>query len=155
MKPQEFFDKYATFAINEQIRSGVPASITLAQAALESGWGESQLTKLANNFFGIKKGNNWNGETILMPTPWDSTPNSEFRKYDSPADSFKDHSEFLKTNSRYKSLFNTDNYINWANGLQLAQYAEAPNYGSSLIREIDLYGLHQYDLKASKKNSLS
>jgi flagellum-specific peptidoglycan hydrolase FlgJ len=152
MNPKDFFDTYSSYAINEQIRSGVPASITLAQAALESGWGESALTKQANNFFGIKTGIGWTGETINFPTPDDPTPTSDFRKYSSPRESFHDHSLFLQNNHRYASLFNTDSYVNWADGLQLAGYGGTGYYGSTLIKMIEQYNLHQYDLQAVKKN---
>lgn len=155
MNQQDFFNTYSQYAINEQIRTGIPASITLSQAALESGWGESQLTKQANNFFGIKKGIGWNGETVFFSTPLDSTPTSEFRKYNSPQESFHDHSLFLQNNQRYKSLFNLDSYVDWANGLQAAGYSESSTYAQSLINEIDTYGLNKYDSLAAKKKLLS
>lgn len=151
MKPAEFYEKYAPWAVNEFIRSGVPASITLAQAALESGYGESQLTREACNFFGIKKGVGWKGETYTIATPKDNTAYSEFRKYDSPRESFKDHSNFLLLNQRYKSLFKDSDYKNWANGLQAAGYSETPTYGSTVIQIIEKYGLQKYDEEARKK----
>lgn len=151
MTRKDFFDKYARWAIDEQIRSGVPASITLAQAGIESGWGESQLTKQACNFFGIKKGYNWKGETAVFPTPLDPTPTSEFRKYPSPRESFRDHSDFLIQNPRYKGLFNDNDYKNWATELEQYGYSTSSNYAETIISVIETNKLYEYDKKAVKK----
>lgn len=157
-KQQAFFDKYKNYAMQTQILFGVPASITLAQAALESGWGESGLTKNANNFFGIKADSSWKGEKYLIGTKeyvnnGYITIQSYFRKYNSPVDSFNDHAKFLLNNSRYKGLFLLDvyNYKDWANGLKTAGYATAPNYGTVLINMIQQYELFKYDQMAAKK----
>lgn len=142
MSPQEFFDTYKDWAIETMARSGVPASISLAQAAIESGYGESRLAKTANNFFGIKVSALWFGPYVLAS---DDKPNEKFRKYNTVYDSFIDHADFLKLNSRYYSLFDSTDYIKWANGLQQAGYATSPTYASSLINTIEKYGLDQYD----------
>lgn len=151
MSPDDFFKEYSQDAINEQIRSGIPASIILAQAAIESGYGQSLLTIQANNFFGIKQGNNWNGETAVFSTQNDSTATSVFRKYATPRDSFKDHTDFLNSNKRYVSCFGNTDYIAWANCLEHAGYSETAGYGQSLINLIQKYNLQEYDKKAVQK----
>lgn len=145
MSPIDFFSLYKDWAIETQSKSGVPASITLAQAAIESAYGESSLTKKANNFFGIKTAGYplWFGEHVLA---FDVLPDQKFRKYATPYDSFIDHADFLKLNKRYRSLFENTNYRDWANGLQTAGYAEATNYSQSLINIIENYSLDQYDV---------
>lgn len=141
MSPQEFFDKYKDWAIETMAKSGVPASITLAQAAIESGWGESRLAKIANNFFGIKL-HSWIGDYVLAN---DDKPNEKFRKYKTAYDSFIDHADFLMTNKRYDSLFDSTDYKKWAEELQKAGYATAQTYANSLISTIEKYGLDKYD----------
>ena len=122
---------------------GIPASITLAQGILESGAGKSELTRNSNNHFGIKALGGWTGKIYLA---WDDeTEKSRFRCYDSADESFKDHSEFLKNNSRYRDLFDKSvyDYRGWANGLQRAGYATATNYAKALIGYIDAYQLYE------------
>ena len=165
MKPQDFFNKYGPYALDAQNRYNIPASITLAQAALESGWGESGLTKTANNFFGIKDQANdeWYGAYIEMNTGevfngQNVTIKSRFRNYADAGEGFKDHASFLLKNKRYKSLFdiniNEPNYwIKWAQGLKAAGYATALNYDSTLINLITKYRLTEWDQKAIKKKS--
>lgn len=166
MKPKDFFAKYAPMAMDTQMKFGVPASVTLAQAALESGWGESGLTIKANNFFGIKDQANdeWLGASINMKTGevfngQNVTINSNFRKYDSALDSFNDHAKFLLKNKRYASLFKIDlnapdYYVQWSNGLQKAGYATALNYGSTLSNMIEIYKLTDYDKQAILKKKV-
>ncbi len=122
----------------------IPASITLAQGLLESGAGKSKLAVEANNHFGIKCHNNWNGETIRID---DDEKNECFRKYPSPEMSYEDHSQFLITRNRYASLFEleTTDYKGWAHGLKAAGYATNPKYAPQLIKLIEDYKLHQYD----------
>lgn len=160
MKQQDFFTKYAPWAMDAQNKFGIPASITLAQAALESSWGESGLTKTANNFFGIKDQakDEWYGEFVEMKTGevfngTSTTISSKFRKYSDPGESFKDHASFLLKNKRYASLFNLEptDYIKWAQGLKLAGYATGLNYDSTLINLVVKYNLQQYDALAVKK----
>lgn len=144
MSRQEYIDTYKDQAMKEMFRSGVPASITLAQGILESADGNSPLARYANNHFGIKCHNTWNGETFIMD---DDAKNECFRKYNSVFESFKDHSDFLSTRSRYSELFQlklTD-YQGWAKGLKKAGYATNPKYADILIQIIETYGLHQYD----------
>ena len=141
-----FFEKYKDWAILTQGRSSVPASITLSQAALESGYGTSRLAREANSFFGIKKPGcpKWYGEIILAN---DDKPNEEFRKYKTIYDSFIDHADWLECNKRYDSLFENTNYIDWSNGLQEAGYATDKTYASLLIGIIEKYGLQKYDIE--------
>jgi len=142
VNPKEFFDKYSEWAILSQSRSGVPASIILAQAALESGYGTSKLAITANNYFGIKVSPLWFGDFVLAN---DDKPNEKFRKYNTVYDSFIDHADFLMENSRYDSLFNNTDYIQWANGLQKSGYATDNAYASKLISTIEQFGLAKYD----------
>lgn len=135
---------YKDLAISEMKRTGVPASITLAQGMLESDYGRSSLARYGNNHFGIKCHNDWTGQTI---TQHDDRRNECFRKYRRPEDSFYDHSDFLKSVSRYRSLFDIDptNYKAWAHGLKSAGYATNPDYAGLLIRKIEENRLYEFD----------
>lgn len=139
----DYIQAYKGIAIEEMNRYGIPASIKLAQALLESGNGNSYLAKNANNHFGIKCGGSWNGRSISRP---DDGPNDCFRVYRDPAESFKDHSQFL-LRKRYEQLFrlDKDDYKGWARGLKAAGYATNPKYAQLLIDLIERYDLHQYD----------
>jgi peptidoglycan hydrolase-like protein with peptidoglycan-binding domain len=144
-----FLDRVAADAIRSQRQTGVPASVTLAQAALESGWGKSGLSTKANNFFGIK-GEGPAGH-VLMPTKeflngkW-VTVNAKFRKYDSPQGSFADHGKFLRENRRYANAFkHTDNAAQFAREIHKAGYATDPAYADKLISIINKYGLERFD----------
>ena len=141
---QDYVELYGQMAVNEMHRSGVPASITLAQGILESGCGNSQLTRNANNHFGIKCHTGWEGKGYYMD---DDAEDECFRVYESAEESFKDHSEFLTSRPRYKGLFDlkkTD-YKGWAKGLKQAGYATNPKYADLLIKIIEEEGLHAYD----------
>lgn len=140
----EYIEKYKDDAIREMNLSGVPASITLAQGILESGDGNSPLAMYANNHFGIKCHTGWKGETMHID---DDEKDECFRKYNTVYESFQDHSEFLKTRTRYAALFElkiTD-YKGWANGLKEAGYATNPKYPQLLIDLIEQHNLSQYD----------
>jgi len=145
--PQEYIAKYKELAIIEMHRSGVPASITLAQGVLESNSGNSRLAKFANNHFGIKCKGSWTGKVIYAN---DDAPDECFRAYESVLASYQDHSEFLRVNWRYHELFElqSTDYEGWCHGLRKAGYATNPQYGNILISLIDRYELHQYDLAA-------
>ena len=146
----EYIEMYKDDAIREMHRSGVPASITLAQGILESGNGNSALARYANNHFGIKCHSDWKGETFIQD---DDEKDECFRKYNHVLESYEDHSDFLKK-KRYAFLFDlkiTD-YKGWANGLKKAGYATNPKYPKLLIDIIELNNLSQYD-KAPKKSS--
>ena len=138
-----FIKKYKNIAIQEMDRTGIPASIKLAQGILESGCGNSKLALKGNNHFGIKC-HDWKGPSIKID---DDRPNECFRKYRNPEQSWVDHSNFLTSRERYASLFKlakTD-YKGWAKGLKKAGYATAPDYANKLIRIIEEEKLYQYD----------
>lgn len=123
---------------------GIPASIILAQGILESGAGAGTLSKTANNHFGIKCHTGWEGESVRHD---DDASQECFRKYKDPAESYRDHAEFLTGRSRYASLFKLEkgDYGAWAKGLRAAGYATDPKYPEKLISYIERYNLHQYD----------
>jgi len=135
------FKEIAKFNMKEY---GVPASITLAQGILESGVGTGSLSQQANNHFGIKCHKEWNGPSVLHH---DDAADECFRKYQDPAESYRDHSLFLTSRSRYDFLFDlpSGDYQAWAKGLKKAGYATDPKYPDKLISLIDRYDLHQYD----------
>lgn len=139
----EYIEQYKAIAINEMAQYGIPASIKMAQAILESGSGKSFLAQNANNHFGIKCGGQWSGRRI---TRADDTPNDCFRVYNSPEQSFRDHSIFL-LQQRYKRLFTLDrrDYKGWAHGLKAAGYATNPRYAQLLIDIIERYELYRLD----------
>jgi len=140
-----YIERFSSIAIREMNKSGVPASITLAQGLLESGNGNSKLALEANNHFGIKCTTEWRGKTILKD---DDQKDDCFRVYASPEESFEDHSEFLKR-KRYAALFELDknDYRGWANGLKSAGYATNPRYPELLISLIERYQLNRFDRK--------
>ncbi len=144
---QAYIDQYKNIAIEEMLRYGIPASITLAQGLLESGAGQSELARKGNNHFGIKC-HGWSGRSVYHD---DDERGECFRAYNNARESFEDHSRFLKSGSRYSSLFSlghTD-YKGWARGLKAAGYATNPVYAQSLIDIIEVYDLHQYDYAKS------
>ena len=144
MTATEYVSKYKDEAIADMYKTGVPASITLAQGILESDAGNSNLAKEANNHFGIKCHKEWTGETYIMD---DDAKDECFRKYRSVLDSYDDHGMFLRTRPRYASLFDLDitDYKAWAHGLKQAGYATNPRYAELLIKLIEENALHQYD----------
>ncbi|HBB92616.1 MAG TPA: hypothetical protein DC042_13110 [Bacteroidales bacterium] len=139
-----YIRKYSNLAINEMHYSRIPASITMAQALLESKFGTSELAVNANNHFGIKCQMEWTGERY---TYQDDDENTCFRKYSSIDESFRDHSHFLMYRPRYAGLFKLDptDYTAWAHGLKLAGYATNPNYAPMLLKIIENYRLHMLD----------
>lgn len=148
---QTYIAQYKEIAISEMHRTGIPASIKLAQALLESGAGKSSLASEANNHFGIKCGGKWNGGTYYLH---DDDYNKEgklikscFREFSSPTESFIEHSNFLVNQNRYTFLFNYDHrdYHAWAKGLKKAGYATDKAYPSKLINIIEKYQLFFLD----------
>ena len=140
---QQYIDRYKDCAIEQMLKWKIPASITLAQGLLESGAGQSRLATKGNNHFGIKC-HGWGGNSIYHD---DDKSNECFRAYNSPFESFEDHSRFLANGQRYKGLFElklTD-YKGWARGLKAAGYATNPKYADQLIDIIQLYKLYEYD----------
>ena len=139
-----YIEQYKKIAVQEMKRTGIPASITLAQGILESNSGESNLAKKFNNHFGIKCKSDWKGETTFQD---DDTKQECFRVYPNAAASFKDHSDFLKNRPNYAPLFNLDPVDDsaWAYGLKKAGYATASDYPKKILKIIDDYELSQYN----------
>ncbi|MEN9319494.1 MAG: hypothetical protein RLZZ309_481 [Bacteroidota bacterium] len=139
-----YITQYKAIAIKEMKRTGVPASITLAQAILESNSGESNLAKNHNNHFGIKCKSDWTGAKTYQD---DDAKQECFRAYDAAEASFKDHSNFLKNRPNYVDLFLLDPVDDtaWAYGLKKAGYATASDYPKKLLKIIDDYELAQYN----------
>ncbi|HYK76881.1 MAG TPA: glucosaminidase domain-containing protein [Daejeonella sp.] len=139
----DYINRYKHIAISEMNKSGIPASIKLAQGLLESGNGNSTLAREANNHFGIKCNSEWKGPTILRD---DDKVDDCFRVYQTAEESFRDHTEFLKR-KRYAALFELDknDYQGWARGLKEAGYATNPRYPELLISLIERYNLNQFD----------
>ncbi len=147
---ESYIESYRDLAIVEMYRTGIPASITLAQALHESNYGLSALATNANNHFGIKCKSNWVGGTYYHKDDdylRGRLIESCFRSYESTIDSYVDHSYFLKTRSNYRHLFSlsSKDYKSWAYGLKEAGYATDKRYAQKLINKIEKYGLDQYD----------
>jgi len=140
----DYISQYKDLAISEMKRTGIPASITLAQGIIESDYGRSRLAREANNHFGIKCHKTWTGPTIKHN---DNADNECFRKYGKAEESYYDHSDFLKSGSRYSFLFNfsATDYKSWAYGLKKAGYATNPDYANMLIRTIENNNLSSFD----------
>ena len=138
-----YIERFKGIAIQEMNQYGIPASITLAQGLFESGSGNSDLAKVANNHFGIKCTSDWKGKSYFKD---DDSANECFRVYDNPDDSYRDHSAFLKRKN-YARLFELDknDYEGWARGLKQCGYATNPKYPDLLINIIVRYHLDQYD----------
>lgn len=158
---QVYTDQYQAAAMLNMQRSGVPASITLAQGILESGAGTSELAKNANNHFGVKCGNNWTGATYMKKDDdRDEKGNlkeSCFRKYVKVEESYMDHAQFLrdpKKEQRYGFLFKLDptDYKGWAHGLQSSGYSTSNTYADKLIDIIERYKLYEYDVPGNKSS---
>lgn len=139
----QYIDMWKDEAMKQMVLYKIPASITLAQGILESGNGNSELAKYANNHFGIKC-HDWKGETLYKD---DDKSNECFRKYLDASESYEDHSKFLVNRSRYADLFTFEitDYKSWAHGLKKAGYATNPKYADLLIDIIERNNLSQYD----------
>ena len=139
-----YVKKYAPAATKNMRFFKIPASITLAQGILESGYGEGTLAKKANNHFGIKCHKEWKGKSI---THDDDEKDECFRSYKNPLRSYRDHSLFLVDRDRYSSLFtlNRKDYKGWAEGLKAAGYATDPKYADKLISLIERFNLTRFD----------
>lgn len=147
-KSQNFIDSVAQGAINSWTKYGVLPSVTVAQAILESGWGQSALSTQAHNLFGIK--GSYNGQYVTMQTREVYNGQSyyiydNFRKYANNSESVEDHGNFLYSNSRYANLLGDQSYASVARKLQADGYATDPSYASSLIKLVEMYNLTQLD----------
>ena len=141
---EQYISQFKEAAIADMKKTGVPASITMAQGMFESDYGNSALASIAKNHFGVKCHKDWGGDTYYMD---DDAPNECFRKYNSVEESYDDHSNFLRTRDRYKFLFDLSitDYKGWANGLKQAGYATNPAYADKLIEIIERYNLQALD----------
>lgn len=138
-------------AKNNMKAHGIPASIILAQGILESGAGKGKLAQSANNHFGIKCHTGWTGDSVKHD---DDAEQECFRKYSQPSESYKDHSLFLTSRSRYATLFKLDkgDYQSWARGLKAAGYATDVKYPDKLIGLIERFELYKYDNEVLSRN---
>ncbi|MFB6455091.1 glucosaminidase domain-containing protein [Chitinophaga sp. Hz27] len=149
---QQYIEAYKQLAIEEQRRTGVPAAITLAQGVVETQSGNGALCQQSNNHFGIKCKNNWTGKTVKYD---DDAAQECFRVYETAKESYKDHSDFLRSNPRYAFLFQFDgeDYKSWAFGLKQAGYATNKTYPQQLIKVIEDNNLQRFSLIALGKMS--
>lgn len=147
---KEYIETFSEIAQFEMKAYGIPASITLAQGILESGAGKGALALKTNNHFGIKCHAGWEGEFEYHD---DDEKGECFRKYNHPMYSFRDHSIFLSSRSRYGFLFDyrSDDYKRWAKGLREAGYATDKRYPQKLISLIDTYDLSKYDKEVARQ----
>ena len=148
---QIFIEKIGAFASADMKKTKILASLTVAQAILESGWGKSGLTAKANNLFGIKAGTSWKGKVYNVATNEYLngkyvTVIASFRAYASWAESIADHSALLTGAARYKNLVGDTDYKRVCKNVQADGYATAPNYATSLIALIEAYGLTKFDV---------
>ena len=137
----EYIETYAPIAIREMNRTGFPASVKIAQGIHESGAGKSMLVKKSNNHFGLKCKSSWTGGKVYHD---DDERGECFRQYEQAEESYEDHSNYLKSQERYASLFELDpnDYEGWAWGLKKAGYATSPVYAQTLIKYIETYQLN-------------
>ena len=144
---QDYITRYAPEAMEQMKRHGIPASVILAQGIIESANGQSELSRLGNNHFGIKATRQWLEAGGSYRVYTDDRPDEKFCTYHSVADSYEHHSLFLKENSRYEALFrlSPDDYRGWAEGLQAAHYASSPTYAATIRAIIEANGLDRYD----------
>lgn len=140
----DYINQYKDIAQNNMAQYGIPASITIGQGILESGAGTGPLSILANNHFGIKCHKEWTGPSVRYD---DDEEQECFRQYEQPSESYRDHSLFLTTRTRYAGLFLLEkgDYVSWAKGLKAAGYATDPKYPDKLIGIIERYQLAKYD----------
>ena len=152
-KNQQYAERYAAEAMEQMKRYGIPASVTLAQGILESRNGQSELSQLGNNHFGVKASNSWlkNGGDYLVYT--DDKPNEKFCKYATVGDSYEHHSKILKNSSRYSQCFklSPDDYKGWTKGIERGGYATNGGYAASLQKIIETNELQKYDQQVMKE----
>jgi flagellar protein FlgJ len=150
MLPADFINAIASAAQESMRVTGVPASVSIAQAALESAWGSSQLATQGFNLFGIKADSSWKGATVTMRTAeviggQRVMVNAPFRKYANWLGSINDHGDFLGANKRYAKAFKTTDGEAFAKAIADAGYATDPEYAQKLISTMRARNLAQYD----------
>ena len=156
---KNFIEVVGAIASTDMKNSGVAASLTIAQAILESAWGKSELTKTGNALFGIKATSNWKGKTLKRKTTEYEDGKkvqveAEFRAYDTWEDSVKDHSAFLKKYKRYAKVIGETDYKEACKAVAAAGYATDPTYAKNLIELIETYELYNYDTKNTETDNL-
>lgn len=153
-KVKKYITDHSEKAVEQMILFKIPASVILAQAIKESGYGNSTLAKETNNHFGIKCHKEWGGDSYTMD---DDSTNECFRSYKSVDDSYYDHSMFLASRPRYDFLFKNSitDYVSWCIGLKKAGYATDPHYTNELLYIIEVYNLHELDKSTPLKKSLN
>jgi flagellum-specific peptidoglycan hydrolase FlgJ len=150
MRPQDFIDAIAPAAKQSALTTKIPASFSVAEAALESGWGASMLAQQAHNLFGVKADSAWRGPTWTMQTrehlkgQWVMVP-AVWRKYSDWLGSITDHAQFLLTNPRYKPAFAHADGEGFAAAVQACGYATDPDYASKIIAIIRAHKLALLD----------
>lgn len=151
MSPSDFMAAIGPSARVSAKTTRIPASFTVAEAALESGWGASQLAVKGMNLFGIKADSSWHGPTLTMQTreyvndQWVMVP-AVWRKYSDWLGSISDHAQFLISNPRYKLAFKCTNGPAFARAVAAAGYATDPDYASKIIAIINVHGLLSLDI---------
>ena len=161
MEQRKFLAMVGPLAQADMQKSGILASLTIAQAILESGWGTSELATKANALFGIKADARWSGRAYSKDTKecYDgvtyTTITALFRAYDSWAESVADHSAFLLANKRYAAVVGERDYKVACKAIKAAGYATDPGYPQKLIGLIEKYGLTVYDGKAEQEDKTS
>lgn len=155
-KQQNFLNKIGPMAQADMKETQILASLTIAQAILESNWGESGLTEESNNLFGIK--GQYNGQSVMYPTQeWDGTKyvnvNAEFKKYPSWKESVSDHSALFHRLERYHNLIGVTDAVTACKLVQADGYATSPIYAQSLINLISSYDLTKYDVVGGESSS--
>lgn len=156
---KNYIELVGKVAKSDMKNSGVPASLAIAQAILESNWGKSELAKNGNAIFGIKATKGWKGKTVTKKTTEyvdgkKVQVDAKFRAYDTWEDSVKDHSAFLKKYKRYAKVIGETDYKAACKAIAAAGYATDPGYAEKLIEIIETYELHKYDVKDVKTDDL-
>ena len=147
---KDFLEHFSVLAMEHQRKYGIPASVTLAQMALESDWGTSKLARFSNNYFGIKCSRQWLAEGKPYCLRDDDRKDEKFCSYSHVSESMEHHSKVL-TSKRYKQYcdYPPTDYRRWLHGLKKAGYATASDYVASCLKIIQQYKLYQYDQKAT------
>jgi flagellum-specific peptidoglycan hydrolase FlgJ len=150
MQPNDFIAAISPAARASMIKTGVPASFSIAQAALESSWGKSGLAVIAHNLFGVKADRGWSGDTWVQKTrefvrgEW-VIQTATWRKYSDWQGSFDDHADFFLKNHRYADCFKCKDGVSFTLAVQKAGYATDPNYAKLITAIIRQYDLTHYD----------
>ena len=156
VKTDNFINKIAPLAVQDMAKTNVLASLTIAQAILESAWGESELAVKANNLFGIKANGDWRGgkytrETCEYVNGEPTTVKADFKAYNTLEESISDHSALLQK-ERYAKVLQATDYKIACEEVYRAGYATDPNYPSKLMNLIEQYSLNQYDSTTNQES---